>query len=79
MCIATVSAYEFDMEAAKKTLAIRGFHSADAEWLGFIAQNHLKAYSGESVKRKLIPLILDISDQTQLADLAALLAYKQKP
>lgn len=46
--IATVSVYEFDMEAAESTLAVRKFASADAEWLRFVTDNRLKTYKGES-------------------------------
>ena len=44
--VATVNVYDFDMETAEKTLAIRKFDFADAEWLGFVTQNRLKTYSG---------------------------------
>jgi hypothetical protein len=46
--VAAVNIYEFDMDAAEKTLAIRKFQSADAEWLGFVTENRLKAYFGDS-------------------------------
>jgi len=46
--IAMVNVYEFDMEAAEKTLSIRRFLGADAEWLEFITDNRLKTYSGET-------------------------------
>ena len=45
---ATVSAYEFDMDIAKSTLAICSFKSADSDWLRFVAENRLKTYEGES-------------------------------
>jgi len=45
--IATVSIYEFDIEAAQKALSIRRFQGADADWLGFVMNNRLKTYSGE--------------------------------
>jgi hypothetical protein len=45
---ATVSVYEFDMEAAEGTLAIRKFNHADAEWLQFVAHNRRKTYQGEN-------------------------------
>ena len=45
---ATVSVYEFDMPAAEKTLSIRKFQSADAEWLRFVTDNRMKAYTGEN-------------------------------
>lgn len=44
---ATVNVYEFDMEAAKKTLTCRIFASADAQWLRFVADNRRKSYTGE--------------------------------
>jgi hypothetical protein len=44
--IATVNVYEFDMETAEKTLAVRKFASADAQWLSFVTGNRLKTYSG---------------------------------
>lgn len=44
--IATVSVYEFDMEAAEGALAVRRFEAANAEWLRFVADNRLNAYSG---------------------------------
>jgi len=46
--LATVNIYEFDMEAAENTLAIRRFTSADAQWLGFVTQNRLRTYSDDS-------------------------------
>ena len=45
---ATVSVYEFDMEAAEKTLAVLKFISADAQWLRFVTDNRLKAYQGDA-------------------------------
>ena len=45
--VPTVSVYEFDMETAKKTLAICKFENANAQWLRFITDNRLKAYKGE--------------------------------
>lgn len=44
---ATVSIYNFDMEAAEKTLAVRRFESADAKWLRFVTDNRLKIYDGD--------------------------------
>ena len=46
--VATVSIYEFDIQAAEKMLSIRRFQGADAEWLGFVTGNRLKMYSGET-------------------------------
>ncbi|MDR0220707.1 MAG: DUF3990 domain-containing protein, partial [Lachnospiraceae bacterium] len=46
--IATVSTYEFDMETAEKTLAVRRFENADAPWLGFVTANRLKTYQGSA-------------------------------
>ena len=45
--VAIVSVYEFDMETAEKTLAIRRFQSADAHWLRFVTDNRLKTYRGD--------------------------------
>ena len=45
--VATVSVYEFDMEAAERSLAVRRFESADAEWLRFVTYNRLKTYKGD--------------------------------
>jgi hypothetical protein len=45
--IATVNVYEFDMETAEKTLAVRKFASADAQWLSFVTGNRLKTYNGD--------------------------------
>jgi hypothetical protein len=45
---ATVSIYEFDMETAEKTLAVRRFENADAPWLGFVTANRLKTYQGSA-------------------------------
>ena len=42
---AVVSVYRFDIAAAEKTLSIRRFGSADAEWLHFVAENRLKTYN----------------------------------
>jgi len=44
--ISTVSVYEFDMEAAMKTLSVLRFDSANTEWLRFVAENRLKTYQG---------------------------------
>jgi hypothetical protein len=44
----TVNIYEFDMEAAERTLAVRKFASADAEWLSFVTENRLKTYIGDN-------------------------------
>ena len=44
---ATVSVFEFDMESAEKTLAVRRFNSVNVEWLHFITNNRLKTYVGE--------------------------------
>ena len=45
--VATVSVYEFDMETAEKSLAIKRFMSADAHWLQFVTDNRLKNYQGD--------------------------------
>lgn len=45
--IATVNIYEFDMEAAERTLSINRFAKADEEWLRFVSDNRMKTYSGE--------------------------------
>ena len=44
----TVSIYEFDMETAEKTLTVRTFESANAQWLRFITDNRLKTYKGDT-------------------------------
>ena len=44
--IPTVSVYEFDMEAARKTLYVLRFESANTEWLRFVTDNRLKTYQG---------------------------------
>ena len=44
---ATVSKYEFDMDAAEKKLSILKFDKADAQWLRFVAENRLKTYNGK--------------------------------
>ena len=43
---ATISIYKFEEEAAEKTLAIKRFDRADAEWLLFVTNNRLKIYQG---------------------------------
>ncbi|MDR0330855.1 MAG: DUF3990 domain-containing protein [Chitinispirillales bacterium] len=45
---AIVGVYEFDMDAAEGALAIRRFDSADAAWLGFVAENRLRVYRGNA-------------------------------
>lgn len=45
--IPTVNVYEFDMETAEKVLPIRRFPIADVEWLRFVIDNRLQAYTGE--------------------------------
>ncbi|MCL2420373.1 MAG: DUF3990 domain-containing protein [Defluviitaleaceae bacterium] len=42
-----VNVYEFDWEIAEKTLAICKFESANAEWLKYVTDNRLKAYTGD--------------------------------
>jgi hypothetical protein len=44
----TVSAYEFDMDNASKTLDILRFAKANAEWLRFVTHNRLKTYQGDN-------------------------------
>ena len=46
--IATVSVYDFDTAAAERTLSIRRFEKADAEWLRFVVDHRLNIYRGES-------------------------------
>jgi len=46
--LATVNIYEFDLEAAEKSLNVHRFKSADAEWLGFVTRNRLKTYPGDA-------------------------------
>jgi len=43
---ATVSVYEFDMANVKSNLNMLKFESANAEWLNFVTENRMKAYSG---------------------------------
>jgi hypothetical protein len=43
---ATVNVYEFDMAAARDSLAVRRFVGADADWLGFVVENRRKTYRG---------------------------------
>ena len=43
---AVVSIYDFDMETAEKTLVIRRFIRADAQWLLFVSENRLRTYQG---------------------------------
>ena len=45
--VATVSVYQFDMEAAERELSIRRFDSANADWLCFVTDNRLKTYQGD--------------------------------
>ena len=45
--IPTVSAFEYDETAAKKALDILTFSEPDADWLAFVRDNRLKAYSGK--------------------------------
>jgi hypothetical protein len=45
--VATVNVYEFDMKVAERTLAVRRFESANAEWLRFVSDNRLKTYRGD--------------------------------
>jgi len=44
---ATVSVYDFDGAVAERTLAVRRFEKADAEWLRFVVDNRLNTYSSE--------------------------------
>ena len=43
----TVSIYEFDEDSAKETLDIALFPEPNAEWLEFVRDNRLQAYSGK--------------------------------
>jgi hypothetical protein len=43
---ATVSVYDFDMDAANKTLTVLQFERADKEWLAFVSANRLHTYNG---------------------------------
>ena len=43
----TVTVYEFDIEAAERTLAVLRFKKADIKWLRFITDNRLKSYQGK--------------------------------
>jgi hypothetical protein len=45
--VATVSAYEFDMTLAERTLSICRFTEANGEWLDFVKDNRLKQYAGK--------------------------------
>jgi len=42
-----VSVYEFDIETAKRKLDILVFPEPNEEWIGFIRDNRLKAYTGK--------------------------------
>jgi hypothetical protein len=44
---ATVNIYQFDIDTAEKTLAVRKFDGAGLEWLRFVVENRLKTYRGE--------------------------------
>ena len=44
--VATVSIYEFDIDAANRTLSILTFKKAGIEWLRFVVGNRLKTYIG---------------------------------
>jgi hypothetical protein len=44
---ATVSVYDFDMTTADRTLAVRRFTSAHADWLRFVVDNRRKTYHGK--------------------------------
>ena len=46
--VATVSIYEFDMEAAEAGLVVRRFEGADIQWLRFVTDNRLKTYHGDN-------------------------------
>jgi hypothetical protein len=43
----TVNVYEYDMEAAEKSLNICRFSAADKSWLDFVCSNRTKIYNGE--------------------------------
>jgi hypothetical protein len=70
---ATVSVYEFDMEAAEAMLAIRRFNHADAEWLSFVAHNRRKTYQGENYDIVMGPVANDTVMPTIQAFLAGFL------
>jgi len=46
--IATVNVFDFDIEHANSTLAVRKFNGADYDWLDFVSKNRLKTYEGKS-------------------------------
>jgi len=45
--IPTVSVYEFDEKIADKSLDIKIFSEANAQWLEFVKENRLKIYAGK--------------------------------
>jgi len=45
--IPTISVFEYDETAAKESLDIMTFPEPDADWLTFVRDNRLKAYSGK--------------------------------
>jgi hypothetical protein len=44
--IATLNIYDYDMDAAEKTLGMCRFTETDDKWLEFVKDNRLKRYSG---------------------------------
>ena len=45
--VATVNVYEFHMDTAEATLAVKRFMRTDTQWLRFVTDNRLKTYQGE--------------------------------
>ena len=43
----TTSVYDFDIETAEKSLSIRRFERAEAQWLHFVTDNRLMKYQGD--------------------------------
>jgi hypothetical protein len=46
--VAAVSVFDFDQQAAEKSLNVCKFAYTDEKWLRFVAANRLKNYKGES-------------------------------
>jgi hypothetical protein len=44
--LATVSVYEFNLQAAEESLNIKKFGQADGKWLQFVVENRLNKYTG---------------------------------
>jgi hypothetical protein len=65
-----ISVYNFDSEAAEKSLKFRIFPSADDEWFDFVCDHRMDSYKGDSYDIIIGPVANDIVYRTFVGYLA---------